>query len=232
MERAVVLVSGGVNSAVAAAIAREQYQPAWLHVAWEHRTGERERAAFTALADHFKPDAVEVADLSCMTAFGGNARVSRRMSIEDAEAIGPQTPGTFAAGLLPSMVSLAAAWAVSLKAHRIVLGIHANPQTIKTPLEQLYPDYRREFVQACNLLLAYSLPADRSVQVEAPLIDLTRAEIVNLGRRLGVPFEQTWSCYADNESPCHRCLGCVNRAVGFLKAGLPDPLALEPAASC
>jgi 7-cyano-7-deazaguanine synthase len=230
-ERAVILVSGGVNSAVAAAIAREQYEPAWLHVAWGHRSGERERSAFQALAQSLKPSAVEVADLSCMAGFGGNARVSRRLSIEDAEALGRQVPGTFAAGLLPSMISVAASWAASLGSRRVILGLNADPQTGKPPLEQLYPDHRPEFVQACNLLLTYSMPADRAVQVEAPVMDLSRSEIVKLAHQLDVPLDQTWSCYADNKAPCQRCLGCANRMAGFLHAGVPDPLFVEAAAS-
>jgi len=232
MERAVVLVSGGINSVVAAAAAREQYQTAWMHVAWGHRSAERELVAFEATANHFKADPTLVAELSCMAAIGGNARVSRRMAIEDAEVLTNKTPATFAPGLLPTMISLAAAWAASLKARRIVLGLSADHKTGRSPLAKLYPDHRREFVQACNIMLAYATAPGQEIQLETPLIDLSRPEVIKLGRRFGVPFDRTWSCYAENEAPCQRCLGCADRAAGFVRAGLPDPLAAAPAPAC
>src|SRR5512134_340908 len=108
MDRAVVLLSGGINSAVAAAIAREQYEPALLHVAWGHRTAERELAAFEQLSSALHAERAIVAELSCMAAFGGNARVSKRIAIDDANALGKDTPATFALGLMPAMLSLAA----------------------------------------------------------------------------------------------------------------------------
>jgi len=229
MDRAVVLLSGGINSTVAAAIVREQCELALLHVAWGHRTAERELAAFQEIAEILKAEQNFVAELSCMAMIGGNARVSRRMAIEDTNAVGRGTPATFAFALLPTMMSAAAAWAASIRARRIVIGISEDHGTGPTPIGKLYPDRHRDFVQAFNLMLQYAKPADRDLVVEAPLIDLTRAEVIKLGHRLKVPFETTWSCYANNNNPCHRCIACTTRQMGFLQAGVPDPLALEPA---
>lgn len=231
MDRAVVLVSGGVNSAVITAIAREQYDPVLLHVGWNHRSADRELAAFEQLAAHFDVERTLAADLPCMAAFGGNSRVSKRFSIEDANTLGQETPSTFAPGVLPSMLSLAAAWAGAIKARRIFVGVSEGPGGNGPTLAQLYPDYRREFIQAFNLCLRYALPAKQDILVEAPLIDLSRVEIVRLGLRCEVPYALTWSCYASGAKPCGRCLGCVNRASGFSKAGLADPLLLAPVAS-
>ncbi len=228
MDRAVILLSGGINSAVAAAVAREQYEPALMHVAWGHRTADREFAAFEQLASALHVERTIVAELSCMALFGGNARVSRRLSIDDANALGKETPATFALGLMPAMLSLAAAWASSIGAKRIVIGTGEDYRLPGPTLGTLYPDYRHEFVQVFNLMLEYAKPAGRELVVEAPLIDLTRAEVIKLGNRLNVPWEKTWSCYRNTEAPCGRCLGCANRANGFLKAGISDPLLLEP----
>jgi len=229
MDRAVVLLSGGVNSAVAAALTKEQCEPALLHVAWGHRTAERELAAFNELAAALKVEQTLVAELSCMAVIGGNARASRRLAIEDANVVGRSVPATFALGLLPSMLSLAAAWAGALRARRIIVGVGENYGTTTTPLCKLYPDRRREFIQAFNLMLLYAKPADRDLVAEAPLLDLTRAEVVKLGQKLKVPFDRTWTCYSSNNAPCHRCIACVNREAGFLQAGVPDPLVLETA---
>ena len=228
MDRAVVLLSGGLNSAVAAAVAREQYEVYLLHIAWGHRTGEREASAFEQLAVALRIEKVMIADLSCMAMFGGNARVSKRLSIDDANALGKDTPTTFALGLMPSMLSVAAAWAGAIGARRIIVGIGEDYDLPGPTLSHLYPDYRREFIQTFNLMLEYAKPAGRELLVEAPLIDISRPEVIKLGARLGVPWEKTWSCYRNNDLPCGRCLGCANRANGFLKAGVPDTLLLEP----
>ncbi|MBP7933306.1 MAG: 7-cyano-7-deazaguanine synthase [Phycisphaerae bacterium] len=228
MDRAVVLVSGGVNSAVITAIAREQYEPVLLHVGWNHRSADRELAAFEQLSAHFGIEKTLAAELPCMAAFGGNSRVSKRLSIEDANTLSQETPSTFAPGVLPSMLGLAAAWAGAIKARRIFVGISEGPGGTGPTLAQLYPDYRREFVQAFNLTLRYAFPAKQDILVDAPLVDLSRAEIVRLGLKCEVPYALTWSCYASGAKPCGRCLGCVNRALGFSKAGMADPLFLEP----
>jgi len=231
MDRAVVLMSGGINAAVAAAVAREHYQPALLHVAWGHRTADRELSAFESLANHFDIDQTHVAELPCMAAFGGNARVSRRISIEDASVLGPSTPTTFPVALMPGMLSLAAAWAAGIGAKRIIVGIGEDYRTTKTAISDWYPDYKRDFLQLFNLMITYAKPADSELLVEAPLLDLSRCEVVKLGKRLGVPFGKTWSCYANSDAPCCRCLACANRSAGFIQAGIPDPLLLEPAAT-
>ena len=229
MDRAVVLLSGGINSAVATAVAREQYEPWLLHVAWGHRTAEREFAAFEQLAAALRIERTMLADLSCMATFGGNARVSKRQAIDDANALGKDTPATFALGLMPAMLSLAAAWAGSIGARRIIVGTGEDYGLPGPTLSALYPDYRHEFVQVFNLMLEYAKPANKELAVEAPLIDLSRPEVIKLGNRLNVPWEKTWSCYRNTDAPCNRCLGCANRSNGFLRANLPDPLLLEPA---
>ena len=231
MDRAVILVSGGLNSAVAAAVAREQYEPAWLHVAWGHRAADRELAAFELLATEAAVQKTIVAELSALAAFGGNARVSKRLAMEDAAALGRETPATFAFGLFPSMLSLAAAWAGAIGAKRIIVGISENHGVPGPLISELYPDYRREFIQTFNLMLEYAKSTGRDLLVEAPLIELTRAEVIRLGRQLKVPFEKTWSCYRDNEKPCNRCLPCFSRTTGFLRVGIPDPLLQETAAT-
>lgn len=228
MDRAIVLVSGGLNSAVTAALAKEQYEPALLHAAWGHRSAERELACFEQIAQILRVEQTMVAELSCLAVFGGNSRVSRRLPVEDANTLGNGTPATFAMGVMPTLLSLAVAWAASIKAKRILVGVSENHYTSTPPIAELYPDYRPDFLQVFNLMLNYAKPADRELFVEAPMMDLSRQEVIHLGKRVGVPFQNTWSCYTSNDAPCGRCLGCANRHAGFLKAGVPDPLTLAP----
>ena len=123
MDKAIILTSGGINSTVAAALARERYDPYLLHVAWGHRTADRELAAFEQTAVALDLKNTLVVELSAMAVFGGNARVSKRYPMEDAATLGRQTPATFAPGLMPAMLSLAASWA----ADRLVPLATASP---------------------------------------------------------------------------------------------------------
>jgi len=227
MTKAVVLMSGGVGSLVAAAVAREQYDIALLHVNWGHRSAEREQSCFERLAASFKLENVRCVDLSLLQTIGGSARLSRRLPIEDAhitDAEARSTPPSFTMGLLPLLIGTAGMWAQSLNAARIILGVSENHGTSSLPISHLYPDYRREFSQAANLALYYGKPRDRELILETPLIELTRAEVIRLGDSMGVPFEHTWSCFASDENACGRCLGCMTRAAGFLQAAIPDPV--------
>jgi len=231
MDKAVVLASGGINSSVAAAVAREEYEPALLHVAWGHRAADRELIAFQQIATALRIEKTMVAELSCMAMFGGNARVSKRLSVVDTGPPGNKPPPTFMIGLLPSMLSVAAAWAAALRAKRIIIGISEDHGVPGRPISEVYPDYRIEFLQTFNLMLSYAKHPEVEILAEAPLIDLTRTEVIRLGQRLGVPFERTWSCYKSDEKPCGLCRACATRAAGFLSARIPDPIMLEEAAA-
>lgn len=229
METAVVLVSGGINSAVAAAAAREQYDAALLHVGWGHRTAERELIAFQQIAAALRIERTLVADLNCLASIGGNARTSKRLAVEDAQTLGRTTPATFMTGLMPSMLSVAVSWAGVLGAKRVIVGISENHGVPGPLISELYPDRRREFIQAYNLMLHYAKPSQRELLVEAPLLEMSRVEVLRLGEQCGVPFDKTWSCYRSIETPCGRCHPCVTRIAGFMQAKMPDPLLLEPA---
>ncbi|HOQ87948.1 MAG TPA: 7-cyano-7-deazaguanine synthase [Phycisphaerae bacterium] len=229
MDKAVVLVSGGLNSAVLAAIAREQYEEHLLHVAWGHRAAERERSCFEAIAAHLRIERTLTADLGWIASLGGNSRTSRKIPMEEPTSLGKEVPSTFVLGLVPAMLAAAATWAGAIGAKRILIGTSEDHGVPGPAMSSFYPDYRREFVQTFNLMLEYAKPHGRELLVEAPLAELARQEVVLLAKRLKLPVEKTWSCYRDNDEPCGKCVGCTTRAAGFLRANIPDPLLLEPA---
>lgn len=228
MDKAIILASGGLNSTVMLAAAREQYQIALLHVSWGHRAAERERAAFDQIAQHYKVKQQTVVDLSSVAAFGGNARVSRRLPIEHGAYPADEPSPTFTPGLLPTLLGIATQWAATIKARYILIGTHEDHGLSGPRLSQMYPDYRQEFIQSYNLLLHYGAAGGSEIEAMAPLINVSREEIIRLGRQLKIPFNKTWSCYAGASKPCHKCLPCISRAEAFIQSGIPDPLEVEP----
>lgn len=221
--RAVVLLSGGLDSATAAAWARaEGYALTALSVAYGQRhvvelAAAREVAAALGIGDH-----VELSvDLA---AFGGSALVDPAAAVpkgrSDAE-IAHGIPSTYVPARNTVFLSLALALAEARGAEAIVLGVNAIDYSG-------YPDCRPEYLAAFETLAALATKAGvegRAPRILAPLVSLTKAEIIRLGHSLGVDFGLTTSCYDPlaGGRPCGACDSCRLRAAGFAAAGLADP---------
>jgi 7-cyano-7-deazaguanine synthase len=215
---AVVLLSGGLDSATALAIAREQGFVCYaLSVDYGQRhAAELEAARRVARAGGAREHRIMHVDLA---GIGGSALTDPAIAV-------PETPGTgIPVTYVPArntlMLSLALAWAEVLGARDLFIGVNVLDSSG-------YPDCRPEFITAFGALAALATKAgvDGSpCRVRAPLINLTKAEIIREGTRLGVDYGQTVSCYqADTEGrACGRCDACRLRRAGFAAAGLSDP---------
>lgn len=228
-DKSVVLLSGGLNSAVIAALARKEGPLVALHVRYGHRAAEREAELFERQADHFGIRERMIVDMPHFAAMGFSARVSRKRQIEDAICLGAAESNCYVPGLIGALVNAAFSYAHGTGAGRIYLGVAENlgPPAPKT--SAVYPDYAREYLQLCDHLLAVA-GGRRMVHLETPLLDLCRADIIKLGRRLDVPFDLTWSCLSSGTQCCGACAGCATRNRGFLDAATPDPVFLQAAA--
>lgn len=217
MKHAVILVSGGMDSAVVQAIARERgYAVHALSVRYGQRhTSELEAAARVAsMLGAVEHRTVDV-DLR---AFGGSALTD---DIEVPEAGGPGIPVTYVPARNTIMLSLALGWAEVVCANDLFCGVNAVDYSG-------YPDCRPEFIDAFERLANLATRAGvegAGIRVHAPLQRMSKADIVREGMRLGVDFSATVSCYrADGEGrACGRCDACRLRAEGFAGAGVPDP---------
>ncbi len=225
-DKAVVLCSGGLNSAVVTALASVDHVPVLLHVRLGHRASDREHKMFEALADHFDVADRLVVDMPQFGGIGGIARFSRKGLIEDAMAIGDGPSNCHIPGLVGSLLSAAYAWAWSIGAGRVCIGVSEDLGPPAPRTSRLYPDYSREYLQLCSYQYAVA-SRGRTIELETPVIDLNRAEIIRLGRRFSIPFGLTWSCVVGGEEPCGRCVGCATRNRGFLDAMVPDPLMMQ-----
>lgn len=218
MKKAVVLLSGGMDSAVVVAIAREQgFQVHALSVRYGQRhTSELEAARRVAQALGVAEHKIVDVDLR---AIGGSALTSD--AIEVPEAGGGGIPATYVPARNTILLSLALGWAEVLGANDLFCGVNAVDYSG-------YPDCRPEFIAAFQTLANLATKAGvegAGLQVHAPLQYLSKADIAREGIRLGVDFGLTVSCYrADAQGrACGHCDACRLRANGFAQAGIPDP---------
>jgi 7-cyano-7-deazaguanine synthase len=224
MSNAVVLLSGGLDSATALAIARaEGFTPFALSFRYGQRHGiELEAAARVAAAMSVSEHAIVDIDLR---RFGGSA-LTADIAVpkgRSTDAMAAGIPVTYVPARNTVFLSFALAWAETLGAGDIFIGVNALDYSG-------YPDCRREYIAAfermANLATRAAVEGHRQVRIHAPLIRLTKAEIIRQGQALGVDYALTSSCYDPQPGgkPCGQCDSCQLRAKGFAEAGVPDPL--------
>jgi 7-cyano-7-deazaguanine synthase len=225
--RAVCLLSGGLDSCVAAAVARSRgYDLHALSLDYGQRHArELQAAKDVARALGAREHKVVRVDLA---ALGGSALTDRAVAVpvgRSEAAMAEGIPVTYVPARNTVFLAIAMGWAEALDADAVYYGAHALDYSG-------YPDCRPEFVQAFQALA--DVATKRGVQgqpirVEAPLLHKTKADIVRLGQELGAPLAKTWSCYLGGSKQCGRCDSCQLRRKGFREAGLDDPLPYEVA---
>jgi 7-cyano-7-deazaguanine synthase len=220
--RAVVLLSGGLDSSTCLAVARAkglEVHALSVDYGQRHR-GELARARRIARLLGAKDHRVVKVDLS---AFGGSALTDRKIAVPKGRSPGRMAqdiPVTYVPARNTVMLALALAHAETIGAEEIFVGVNAIDYSG-------YPDCRPEFLRAFERLARLATRAGvsgRPLRIRAPLLRLSKAGIVRLGTRLGVPFGLTQSCYDPRGGrACGRCDACVLRRKGFAEAGVPDP---------
>jgi len=214
-ELAVVLLSSGMDSAVCASLAAREYQLAFLHVQYGQKSAQKELECFQSLCDFFKPERVLIAQAPFFKEIGASSLTVDEMAIPEEEGEGiPTTYVPFRNGIF---LSIAAAWAEAIGAKKIFIGVNQVDFSG-------YPDCREAFIKAFEKAILEGTRPETQITLEAPLLHLSKKEIVALGMSLGTPFERTWSCYQNTELACGRCASCKLRFKAFQEAGFIDPI--------
>jgi 7-cyano-7-deazaguanine synthase len=211
----VVLVSGGVDSAVtfAEAVREDDEPPVAAHARYGQHTSAKERDCASALAEHYDAECVEVGLSDAFGAFSEGLTDGTDLSQHyDEDGV--------ATSYVPMrntvLLSVAAGIAEKMRAGKVWYGPNADDR-------DGYADCRDEYAEAMESAL--SLGTDRvEFEVRRPVVSLEKHEIVERGDELGVPFEHTWSCYQNEDAPCGVCASCEERARGFEQAGVTDPV--------
>jgi 7-cyano-7-deazaguanine synthase len=214
---AVVLVSGGMDSLVCAAIAAQAHEPAFLHLNYGQRTERRELESFHAIADHYGVKRRLVVDAGHLGAIGGSSLTDASMEVEEADLARQGVPSSYVPFRNANILSMAVSWAEVIGARKIFIGAVEEDSSG-------YPDCRREFYDAFNRLVSLGTRPETCIEVVTPVIGMRKSEIVTAGAALGAPFHLTWSCYQDNDVACGRCDSCALRLRAFREAGPPDPV--------
>ena len=216
-EKAVVLVSGGLDSCVTAAIAAQNYELAFLHMNYGQRTEKRELKAFNDIADFYGVKERLVVDVGHFGQIGGSSLTDETMDVSKADLESKEIPTSYVPFRNANILAIATSWAEVIGARKLFIGAVQEDSSG-------YPDCREEFFQAFNRVIELGTKPDTHITIETPIIHMKKWEIVKKGVELKAPLHLTWSCYQNEDEACGVCDSCALRLRGFQVAGVEDPI--------
>jgi 7-cyano-7-deazaguanine synthase len=223
--QAVVLLSGGMDSCVSAAIARERHGAgsiALLHAGYGQLTQDRELRAFSDIADFFDVHQRLIVQLDHFRAIGGSALTDKNIAVPENQLDAPSSHGTrIPVTYVPfrnaHFLSVAVSWAEALGAGAIYIGAVEEDSSG-------YPDCRPEYYRAFQNVIREGTRPETQIEIVTPVITLKKSEIIRRGLELGAPLHLTWSCYQSEDAACGACDSCLLRLKAFADAGVSDPI--------
>jgi 7-cyano-7-deazaguanine synthase len=215
---AIVLLSGGMDSCVTAAIASgEVDELAFLHISYGQRTEERERRAFNKIADHYGVKRRLDISIEYLARIGGSSLTDEAIAVTEANLASKEIPTSYVPFRNANMLAIATSWAEVIGASAIYIGAVEEDSSG-------YPDCRPEFFEAFQRTIDAGTKPDTRIEIRTPIIQLSKAKIVAKGVELGAPLHLTWSCYRSEDLACGTCDSCALRLRGFEQAGVVDPI--------
>jgi 7-cyano-7-deazaguanine synthase len=225
MKKAVVLLSGGLDSTVTLAKAKERgYELYPLSFDYGQRH-DKELGSAKKIAEWYSVTEHKILKID-LAQIGGSALTDKGIAVPEkrkVEEIGEDIPITYVPARNTILLSLAIGYSEVVGAEAVFTGANAIDYSG-------YPDCRPEFFEAFQKVVELGTKTGvdgKLIQIKYPLINLTKAEIVKEGVRLNVPFHLTWSCYKGGEKACGKCDSCILRIKGFKEAGVEDPIEYE-----
>ena len=219
--KAIVLLSGGMDSCVTAAIANQTHQLALLHVSYGQKTERRERRCFEEIADFYGARDRLVVRLDSLAQIGGSALTDKRIIVPESSAAlaeNTEIPVTYVPFRNAHFLSAAVSWAEVLGGTAIFIGAVMQDSSG-------YPDCRPEYYRAFANVIREGTRPETHIEIVTPVIAMRKSEIVRRGIELGAPLGNTWFCYQFEDEACGMCDSCRLRLQAFAEAGLADPIA-------
>ena len=220
--KGVILLSGGMDSCVTAAIARQTHDLALVHVSYGQRTERRERQAFDEIADFYSVRERLVVHLDHFAQIGGSALTDKRITVPEGEtgkpAGGNGIPSTYVPFRNAHFLAVAVSWAEVIGASAVFIGAVAEDSSG-------YPDCRPEYYRVFQQLVREGTRPETRIEIVTPVIGMRKWEIIQRGIDLDAPLDRTWSCYQFEDEACGSCDSCRLRLKAFVEAGVTDPIA-------
>jgi len=229
--KAVVLLSGGMDSCVTAAMARETHELALVHASYGQRTERRERQSFDEIADFYAVKERLVVRLDHLAQIGGSALTDQRIAVperaplearhegrSEAASASNEIPVTYVPFRNAHFLAVAVSWAEVIGASAVFIGAVAEDSSG-------YPDCRPEYYRVFQQLVREGTRPETRIAIVTPVIGMRKREIVLRGIELGAPLDRTWSCYQFDDEACGSCDSCRLRLKAFAEAGVTDPIA-------
>ena len=220
-QRAVILASGGMDSATAAAVAQDAgYELYMLHTSYGQQTESKEYECAQAQAEAF--DAADFLHLTTdhLSKIGASSLTDDEMDVEEADLESDEIPSSYVPFRNANLLSMATSYAEANDCEAVFIGAHSEDFSG-------YPDCRPEFFEAFQQVVDVGTKPETEISVEAPFTEWSKTEIAARGTELGVPYDQTWSCYRAAEPACGTCDACAFRLQAFQANGLRDPVEYE-----
>ena len=219
--KAVCLLSGGMDSSTLAYLAKsEGYDICALHLNYGQRTESKELACAQKIASHLNAKDFVAVNVGYFSQFGESSLTDSKIAVEEFDAARAHVPNTYVPVRNANLLSIATSFAEAKDADAIFIGVQSLDYSG-------YPDCRPQFIEAFQRVIDLGTKDTTTITLKTPFIRMTKTDILNVGIKLGVPYEDTWSCYRNEGKACGTCGSCHFRKEAFAAVGIRDPIAYE-----
>jgi 7-cyano-7-deazaguanine synthase len=215
--KAIIAVSGGMDSCVTVAIAVKDYDLAFLHVNYGQRTEKRELNAFNDIADFYNVTDRMVVNLRHLSFIGSSSLTDKNIEVSKADLSNKEIPTSYVPFRNAHILSACVSWAEVIKASAVFIGAVGEDSSG-------YPDCRPEFFRLFEKVVKVGTKPSTKIKIVTPIINISKKDIVLKGLDLKAPLHLTWSCYQEEDEACGVCDSCALRLRGFQMAGVQDPI--------
>lgn len=216
--RAVVLLSGGMDSATAAAEALDRgYELCAFHTSYGQNTETKEYECAMRLTEEFDASDFLHIETEHLARIGASSLTDEEIDVDDADAGSDEIPTSYVPFRNANLLSMSVSYAEANDCSAMFIGAHTEDFAG-------YPDCRPAFFEAFQQVINVGTKPETDISLEAPFVEWSKTNIVERGLDLGVPYQHTWSCYRDEEPACGTCDSCMIRLQAFRKAGTRDPI--------
>jgi 7-cyano-7-deazaguanine synthase len=216
-KKAIVAVSGGMDSCITAAIAQQKYELSFAHINYGQRTERRELRAFNDIADFYGVKNKLVVNLTHLAEIGGSSLTDKNIEVTKADLSSKKIPSSYVPFRNANLLSVCVSWAEVIDAEAIFIGAVYEDSSG-------YPDCRPEFFREYEKMIDLGTKPETKIVLITPIINFSKADIVKKGIDLNAPLHLTWSCYQNEDEACGVCDSCALRLRGFQEAGIEDPI--------